>query len=241
MADESTIDNLDESGTPGDVELADAPPASTTDDTDEDASESDDQLGPSEHTEGESDDESDAGDRELDAEEEPQTEAPAVTTDALEPLRAAARGAVSLPGAAQFFRRILGGLDRSAAGTPALRQTLLPLLREYVREGVSEPEAYPELVELYAEGVDEALPVVTALATRALLRALDRRGRLAPQPPRLDEIVRHAERAARALAQSRGRRALHALPHTLIRAAVPARSRRRFRVPGPVEIVIYAR
>jgi hypothetical protein len=219
------------------------------DDDDADGTDSDEQLGQSDALDDEADldpasgDEapSDEGDDEADAASTPVA---ATRADAARPLQAAARAALQRPANAPFFRTLLAAMGASESdATDRLR----PLLREFVRERVAEPEAFAELVELYADGADRAFPIITALATRGLLLALRQRGASHPDPARVEQLARDTERAAEVLAGRRGRRALHQLPQLLARAlqrnseAVARSSTRRFRIPGPVEIVIFTR
>lgn len=211
------------------------------DEYDTETSATDEELDPDANADGGSDDEYVATPQNA-----AESAAPPITQDgapAAEDFERSARDAIRLDDSGQFFRVLAESANRIAA----LRQTLLPLLREYAREGVSEAEALAELVELYADGADEVRPVITALSTRALLRVLRRRGTPVVDAAQVAQVARSTEEAARSLAERRGRRALHDLPQLLARAttraaAATARTyRRRFRIPGPVEIVIYDR
>ena len=147
---------------------------------------------------------------------------PSADTSALE--RAVAQ-AVAARDAEGFFDELLEQLQSArrgagrGRGVSPLLPELMPILRAYSEEFVSEHEGRSDLATRFIEDdLDEVLPVLAGLAVRALLEPQRGRGRGLTEAARL-ELVRGAADAARTLVATRGRRGVLSLPNVLRSAA----------------------
>lgn len=116
-------------------------------------------------------------------------------------------------------RRVAGRVQQVAgqaagASRPAanLLQQLLPLLQQYATQGFDELDALEDLADLFAEEeMDEALPVIGAIAARAAVSPLLRTTAARLSRPVRQQLVRSGTQAARTLARRQGPAAVRAL------------------------------
>jgi ABC-type transporter Mla subunit MlaD len=131
----------------------------------------------------------------------------------------ARRAAQTVGRVAGQARRVAGQVQQVAgraarARRPAanLLQQLMPLLQQYAAQGFDELDALEDLADLFAEEeMDEALPVIGAIAARAAVRPLLRTAAARLSRPLRQQLVRSGTQAARTLARRQGAAAVRAL------------------------------
>jgi hypothetical protein len=126
--------------------------------------------------------------------------------------RTASRVARTVGRVAGRAQRIAGRAGRSRQPAATLLQQLLPLLRQYAAQGFDEVDALEDLTEQFAEeDMDEALPVLGALAARTLIKPWLARTAASLSRPVKQQLIRSATQAARTLMR-RSPTALRTLP-----------------------------
>jgi hypothetical protein len=133
--------------------------------------------------------------------------------------RAAGRVAQTAGRVSGRARRVAGQVQQVAgraarAPRPAanLLQQLLPLLQQYAAQGFDELDALEDISEVFAEEeMDEALPVIGAIAARAAVSPLLRTTAARLSRPVRQQLVRSGTQAARTLARRQGPAAVRAL------------------------------
>lgn len=129
--------------------------------------------------------------------------APAGVVNALGTVGRAAQGVRRAAGHAQG---LAGSLGQAAGGAEGLFSQLSQLL------GGGGADGFDELIDLYEDGVDEALPAVVGMAARAAARGLGFRNVAQMTQAGRRALVRGVASAARELARSRTPQAMRVLP-----------------------------